>query len=339
MSIAAINEHLLRAVGVGIALFDTNDLKLSFRNEVFASWFESSDEGAVLTTIFPDLDFAAMRSAIDSEGRYATELKFRKKRRTLVVAQIFTHAEVGDEKLIVLECQNVTRIRELESMIESYSTMVERNTREIEREKAQVEKLLLNVMPKSAYEEYQAFGVVAPQKYESVSVLALDFVDFTQTMEQLSPATFVSELNELYSAFDRIGEQFSCERIRTTGDSYRCIAGMHDPSQDHTAAVANAGIRFIRYLNRRNENAETAWRCRIGLGTGSVVGSVIGAQKYVYDVFGVAIKTALESRSFATPMEVLASSAASDVLKGEIDLVQCNDETAQAEGMHALASV
>jgi hypothetical protein len=44
------------------------------------------------------------------------------------------------QALLVVECQNITRIRELESMIDSYSALVERNTREIEREKERVER-------------------------------------------------------------------------------------------------------------------------------------------------------------------------------------------------------
>jgi len=307
MSIEAINEQLLRSVGVGIALFSENENTLEFGNDVFLSWFGEAIKGKSLEHVFPDLDSAAMRRDLDATGSYVTEFSFRQKRRTLVVSQSFTRAVVDSQPLIILECQNITRIRELESMIESYSNMVERNTREIQREKERVEKLLLNIMPRSAYDEYKDFGVVAPQRYDSVSMLTLEFTDFSDKVETLAPATLISEINELFSAFDRIGEQLSCERIRTTGDTYRCIAGMQDPDGEHSQAVAKAAVRFIRYLKRRNEDASIAWRCRIGLGTGSVVGSVLGNQKYVFDVFGEAVDAAEEARSIAGDMEILAT--------------------------------
>ena len=338
MSIAAINEQLLRAVGVGIALFDGAGMRLLFSNKVFQDWFEGAESGTALADLFPELEIETMRAAVEAEGRYTAELKFRKKRRTLVLAQVFTRAEIGEGSVFILECQNITRIRELESMIESYSTMVERNTREIQREKEQVEKLLLNIMPRAAYEEYKSFGVVAPQKFESVSVLVLDFVEFAETIERLPPATFVSELNELYSAFDRIGEQFACERIKTTGDTYLCIAGMHDPTSDHIAAVANAALRFIRYLARRNDNAETGWRCRIGLGTGAVVGSVVGVQKYVYDIFGPAVNQAMEARAQASAMEALANAPVAEALVGTLELAAPRAQSAETQGMKALAA-
>src|SRR5690606_37379136 len=178
-------------------------------------------------------------------------------------------------------CQNITRIKELESMIDSYSMRVERNTRELKREKEQVEKLLLNMMPRSVYEEYKTFGVVTPRLYKPVSVLTLDFAGFAHEMvTSLDPAVIVSELNDIYSAFDRIGEQFGCERIKTIGDAYITVSGMPDPTPDHARSVANAAARFVRYLARRNGSHPIQWQCRIGLASGAVIGSVVGVQKY-----------------------------------------------------------
>jgi class 3 adenylate cyclase len=308
VSIEAINEQLLRSVGVGVALFSDQDYQLEFSNDVFTSWFSGASEQQPLAILFPELDLSAMQQAFAVDRAYSTELKFRIKRRTLVVAQTFSRTQVGDQVLIVLECQNITRIRELESMIESYSSMVERNAREIQREKEQVEKLLLNIMPRAAYEEYKDFGVVAPQRHQSVSVLVLEFTDFSQQVEALPPATLVSELNELFSAFDKISELLGCERIRTTGDTYRCIAGMQDPEIEHAHAVSKAAVRFVRFLKRRNTSSSIDWQCRVGLGTGSVVGSVVGNQKYVFDVFGQAVDAAMLARAHAGNMEILVQS-------------------------------
>jgi len=336
MSIEAINEQLLRSVGVGVALFHRSQLTLEFTNEVFESWFADSRPGDAMADIFPTLELDNMLTRVNEDGKYSTELKFKKKRRTIVVAQIFSHATIGDQQVLVLECQNITRIRELESMIESYSNMVERNAREIQREKDQVEKLLLNIMPRAAYEEYRDFGVVAPQRLESVSVLVLGFTNFNENVEALPPATLVSELNELYSSFDRIGDQLECERIRSTGGSYRCMAGMQDSNVDHIQLVATAATRFVRYLSRRNESANTKWLCRIGIGTGSVVGSVVGNQKYVYDIFGAAVNAAIDARELAGDMEVLVADENLIDISNRLKKSDPRSTEAQNSGMVAL---
>lgn len=236
------------------------------------------------------------------------------KRRTMTVAVEFNRALEDDEGMIVLVCQNITRIKELESMIDSYSMMVERNTHEIRREKEQVEKLLLNMMPRTAYEEYKSFGVVAPRVFESVSVLTLDFAEFDAILSAHEPSVIVSELNDIYTAFDRIGEQFGCERVRTTGDSYFAVSGVPDPVRDHSGSIANTAIRFLRYLERRNSTHPISWNARIGLASGPVVGSVVGVQRYIYDVFGPAVTAADTIRLAADPMAIAADSSIADLL-------------------------
>ncbi|MEX0582030.1 MAG: adenylate/guanylate cyclase domain-containing protein, partial [Sneathiella sp.] len=282
ISIEAINEQLLRAIGVGVALLDVRDHHFLFRNDTFHEWFESVGPDTHLEHMLPDFDVKALTAALTATGHFAAEVTRRKKRRERIYAMDFTLSEENGAGLIILVCQNISRIRELESMIDSYSQMVERNTREIKREKEQVEKLLLNMMPRSVYEEFRTFGVVIPKLYDPVSVLMLDFVGFTQMAASADPAVTVSELNDIYSSFDRIGEQFGCERIKTMGDAYITVAGLPDPTPDHARAIASAAIRFIRYLERRNEGHPNQWRCRIGITSGAVVGSVVGIQKYVY---------------------------------------------------------
>lgn len=233
----------------------------------------------------------------------------------------FNRALEGDDRIAVLVCQNITRIKELESMINSYSMMVERNTHEIKREKEQVEKLLLNMMPRSAYEEYKSFGVVAPRIFDAVSVLTLDFVEFDRILAAHDPAVIVSELNDIYTSFDRIGEQFGCERVRTSGDSYFAVSGVPDPVADHAESVANAAVRFLRYLGRRNESHPIKWLARVGLASGRVIGSVVGVQKYIYDVFGPAVVDAVDTRGLARPMEIAAHPGLADSLGDRFTLV------------------
>ena len=320
MTIEAINEQLLRAIGVAVALLDGETLKFSFHNDTFEEWFGTPDEDASLLGTFDALNVDELRENLASSGRYTVETKFKQKRRTMVIALDFTATREGEQEIAVLVCQNITRIKELESMIDSYSIMVERNTREIKREKEQVEKLLLNVMPRSAYEEFKMFGVVTPKTYDPVSVLMVEFAGFNQLLETVDPGVIVTELNDIYSAFDKIAEQFGCERIKTVGNSYVAVSGLPDPTPDHVNAIASTAIRFIRYLERRNTSHPNQWQCRIGVATGTVIGSVVGIQKYVYDVFGPAVSLAAKLREVSDPMQISVHEAAASILKERFEL-------------------
>ncbi len=317
MSIAKINEQLLRAIGVGIALLDAESLTVTFQNDTFMDWFPAEADQLSLQELFPQLEFDTLMEELKEKKRFAAEFSFKKKRRTLIFAAEFSYALENEKPVIVMVCQNISRIREMESIIDSYSKMVERNTRELKREKEQVEKLLLNMMPRSVYEEFKTFGVVTPTLYDPVSVLMLDFVGFTEMAVSRDPSVTVSELNDIYSSFDRIGEQFGCERIKTIGDAYITVAGLPEPSPDHASAVANTAIRFVRYLERRNLSHPNEWRCRIGLASGSVVGSVVGIQKYVYDIFGPAVNLASRLQDCSETMEITVSETVYTALSSE----------------------
>lgn len=332
MSIAAINEQLLRAIGVGVALVRADDLSFVFHNQPFAEWFGSPDKNAKLTDVMEALPLGDL-SALTADGlRFSSELQIKRKRRTLVFAVNISLTTETGTPLLVVECQNITRIRELESMIDSYSTMVERNTRELAREKERAERLLLNLMPRSVYEEFKTFGVVTPQLYPQVSVVMLDFVNFTDFASKTDPTVTLGELNDIFTAFDRIVEQFGCERIKTIGDAYLAVSGMPEPNPDHTSAVAHCAIRFLRYLERRNQSHPHTWQARVGLGFGAVVGSVVGVQKYVYDVFGPAVNLAARLQVQAEPMTIVAPAAMQPQLEEEFHITALGRETLKGIG-------
>ncbi|MEM6848792.1 MAG: adenylate/guanylate cyclase domain-containing protein [Pseudomonadota bacterium] len=312
MTIAAINEELLRSIGVGIALCERGGFAFRFCNDVFADWFGRPDTNATLGDVFADLDLAAVEEAVESGASHRAEVRIKKRRRQLVMALTISSAPITDAPLLVVECQNITRIRELETMIDSYSSMVERNTRDLQREKERVEKLLLNVMPRPAYEEYKTFGAVSPQRSDGVGVVVLQFADFEARVAEGPTAALVGEINEIFSAFDRIGEQFGCERVKTTGDQYMAVVGLLEPGDDHAAAAWQTAHRFLRFLTRRNETHPSQWQARVGVAGGAVIGSVVGTQRYVYDVFGPAVTRATVLAQKARPQEILLDPAAAD---------------------------
>jgi hypothetical protein len=68
----------------------------------------------------------------------------------------------------------------------------------LEREKDCVERLLLNIMPKSVCEEMKDYGTETPQLYESTSLLMADFVGHTEMAIARDPAALVTELNDIF---------------------------------------------------------------------------------------------------------------------------------------------
>jgi class 3 adenylate cyclase len=171
-------------------------------------------------------------------------------------------------------------------MVSSYSLLIEKQKRQIEVEKTRVEKLLLNILPRKSVEELRQFGRTVPERFDDVSVLFLDFVGFTTIAQALTPDELFSELNEIFSAFDDIITRHACERIKTIGDAYLAVCGMPDRNPDHAKAIVQAALAMRAFVERRNQSAQRAWSCRIGVHSGAVTAGVIGRLKYIYDIFG-----------------------------------------------------
>jgi tetratricopeptide (TPR) repeat protein len=87
----------------------------------------------------------------------------------------------------------------------------------LDSQKAEIERLLLNILPAEVAEELQRNGSATPRYYESASVLFTDFKSFTILADKFSPQALVAELNETFIAFDAIIQKYNLEKIKTIG--------------------------------------------------------------------------------------------------------------------------
>ena len=298
---------LFDSVGVGLAVLNRTDFGILMHNAQFREWCPGLADAATMPidTLVPAFDPAAAQVALDAGKPYRFEAEVKPKRRPVSLACELTPAFGGMADALVLQCQNVSKIKELEYMIESYSKLIERQNRDLKKEKERVERILLNIMPERVYAEWKEFGVTVPQRFDEASVLILDFVGFTEMAVSREPTKLISELNDIFTGFDRIVEQFGCERLKTMGDAYIAVSGMPDPNPDHARNIADVAIRMVRFLRRRNRTSEEQWQCRIGLNTGPVIGSIVGVQKYVYDIFGPGMNLAARMEPLCGPMEIV----------------------------------
>lgn len=308
MNLDAFNKILLETVGVGLIITSYPNFDVIFHNHRVIEWFPAfKDSPGTIQQRLPDIDEELLRSTLEENKNYQVAVTAKIRRRVRALAVTATKVSIGDAHCVIFELQDNTKVQELENMIASYSKMVEQQNRSLKREKERAEKLLLNIMPESVYKELKTFGVTTPQRYDEASILMLDFVGFAKMSVEHDPSIIITELNDIFTAFDRITEQQGCERLRTIGDAYVAVAGLPEPAADHAEAIARSALMCVRYLRRRNETHKLQWLCRVGLAPGPVIGSVVGIQKYVYDIFGPGINLAARLEALSSPMEILLS--------------------------------
>jgi adenylate cyclase len=193
----------------------------------------------------------------------------------------------------------------------------------LDKQKDQIEHLLLNILPKEVAYELQTSGESKPRHFEEASILFTDFKGFTSIADKLTPAELVEDLNECFVAFDGIIEKFNLEKIKTIGDSYMCAGNIPSPDADHAYKIIKAAIgiqRFVEEHNlRRAERDLEPWEIRIGIHIGPVVAGVVGNKKYAYDIWGRAVNVASRMESNGTPGRVNISAHLYEVIKDRFE--------------------
>lgn len=313
-------ELALRAAQVcetPLAVLEPGSFVIRLENARFFQLFASSGKDEeTLSDRVAGFDAVLAAKRLETRRAYAQSLDVKSGARTLHLEMKLRLEEAGGPGFVLAEFTDISKQRQAEYMLDSYSAMAEKNARELKREKERVEKLLLNVMPRQIYEELREYGTTTPQKFDSASVLMLDFVDFTEMAVSQDPGAVIAELNDIFSAFDRIVELFDCERIKTIGDAYVAVSGLPHPNPDHAAALARVALRMKRFLEKRNASHPNTWRYRIGLAAGPLIGSMVGIQKYVYDIFGPAANLAARVEDACEPGTIAMSEGFYRLLEG-----------------------
>ncbi|UCC51730.1 MAG: hypothetical protein JSV68_21900 [Anaerolineaceae bacterium] len=330
-------RQVTQSLNTGIAVVEPEEWTVLFENAKFFAWFPpEQDADEPLTARLPGFNAQRAQSRVQAGRPYRFETETQTGARTIPLSIELRPLPDHPQEHIVVECHDFSKQKQAEYMLESYSKMAERNARDLEREKERVERLLLNIMPKSVYEEMKDYGTVTPQLFENASILMVDFVGHTEMAIARDAAALVTELNDIFTVFDRITDLFACERIRTVGDAYLAVSGLPEPNPDHARNIAQVALRMLRYIARRNSAHLEAWHCRIGINSGPVIGSLVGVQKYVYDIFGPGINLAARMETLSEPMQITVSENTYQLLKDDFVCTERGEFEVKGFGMQKL---
>lgn len=181
---------------------------------------------------------------------------------------------------------------------------------DLKQANARAEALIGSMLPEPVAARLRAAPHVRiADRVDNVSVLFADLVGFTSAAHDVSPEAVVAWLDELYRRFDELTEAHGAEKIKTIGDSYMVVAGIHGDADRAAVALAclalalRAAVRSAPALGGRH------LAVRIGLHRGSATAGVIGATRIAYDLWGDAVNVASRMESHGAPDEIQASDA------------------------------
>lgn len=191
--------------------------------------------------------------------------------------------------------------------------------RAIAKEKKRSENLLLNILPVETAKELKRNGKVEAVKFDQVTVLFTDFVQFSKLAEHTQPEHLVKSIDYYFKGFDEITTKHGLEKIKTIGDSYMCACGLPTLDPTHAKNVINAAREMIELVRNemKNEDGLTHFDVRIGIHTGPVVAGIVGLKKWQYDIWGDTVNIASRMESKSEPGRINLSETTYQEIKND----------------------
>ena len=266
---------------------------------------------AIFTEVFLLLFLLSKRFQWEKEEVEKAKTETQKQ----LLEQTRENERIVSEQNIILEEKVVERTSQLKEANEELTTLLE--TVEDERKKS--ESLLLNILPSTTARELKELGNAKPQNYEMVTVLFTDFENFTRLTTGLPPESLVNDLNDCFSAFDRIIQKYGIEKIKTIGDAYMAAGGIPIPTALHALDTVRAALEIRDFMHKWNEKRTDQnilkLNIRIGIHSGPVVAGVVGTHKFAYDVWGDTVNIAARMESNGQIGKVNVSEATYNLIK------------------------
>ena len=216
----------------------------------------------------------------------------------------FSFATIVPASVMIFPVLGIFIIAGFLAYVNNLESQILNRTAQINLERKKSDALLANILPKYVINDLKEKGFSEPRSLENISVMFTDFVGFTKISQEISATKLISELNDIFSEFDRITENHASERIKTIGDAYMCVSGLEHSAQSPQRNLISIALRMIAFLENRNQQNELEWHLRLGIASGDSVAGIVGQTKYLFDLFGDAVNTAARMESYSEPQSI-----------------------------------
>ncbi|KAG8273716.1 Nitrogen permease regulator 2 [Homalodisca vitripennis] len=205
----------------------------------------------------------------------------------------------------------------MEQYANNLEALVEERTADYLEEKRKCEELLYQLLPKSVASQLILGQSVVAETYDHVTIYFSDIVGFTSLSAESTPLQVVDLLNDLYTCFDSIIENFDVYKVETIGDAYMVVSGlpMRNGNQ-HAREIARMSLALLNAVLTFTirHRPKDQLKLRIGMHTGPCVAGVVGLKMPRYCLFGDTVNTASRMESNGQALKIHVSPYTKEVL-------------------------
>lgn len=198
-------------------------------------------------------------------------------------------------------------LKRMEQYANNLEELVDERTKDYYEEKKKCEKLLYQLLPQSVAAQLISGQPVVAETFDQVTIYFSDIVGFTAISAESTPMQVVQFLNDLYTCFDSIVENFDVYKVETIGDAYMVVSGLPlRNGNQHSREIARLALALLDEVHkfRIHHRPDDRLRLRIGLHTGPCVAGVVGLKMPRYCLFGDTVNTASRMESNGEALKI-----------------------------------
>ena len=295
---------------------------------------DAQDNVKIILTGFSDMESIIEAINTGKVYRYITKPWDKDELKITIDNAIETVMLRRDKKHLIHELQEHNE--QLEEKVRIRTQEIEKQKQIIEAARIQSDALLLNILPAEIADELKQFGKSYARKHEQVSVLFADIKGFTFIAEQLTPVKLVTQLDEVFGAFDNIIAKYGMEKIKTIGDAYMCASGLPLADNENAIKSVKAALDMQQYIKEFGAGNKIQnlpiFEIRIGIHTGPLVAGVVGLKKFAYDIWGDAVNLASQMEQHSEVGKVNISGETYSLVKDSFNCTYRGKIEAKSKG-------